>query len=102
MEWGRDTISVHNDELSEMKQPKRLKIKSKKRISSVFLRATFSHSKQTATFSYSTDGKTFIPIGEPTQQWFNLSVFVGSRFGIYNYATKKEGGFVDVDDFSVI
>jgi hypothetical protein len=26
--------------------------------------------------------------------------FMGSKFAIFNYATKKAGGFVDVDSFA--
>jgi hypothetical protein len=26
--------------------------------------------------------------------------FMGTKFGIFNYATKKNGGYVDVDEFA--
>ncbi|MBR5326495.1 MAG: hypothetical protein IKU49_08425, partial [Prevotella sp.] len=25
--------------------------------------------------------------------------FMGTKFGIFNYATKKKGGYVDIDEF---
>ena len=47
------------------------------------------------------DGKTWEPFGGETQQSFNLSVFVGSRFGIFCYATKQQGGYADFDWISM-
>ena len=39
-------------------------------------------------------------LGSETTFRFNLSVFVGARFGIFNYATQALGGYVDVDWFT--
>jgi beta-xylosidase len=53
----------------------------------VYLRAVANYLKSQADFYYST-------------MQYNLDVFVGNRFGIFNYATLATGGYVDVDWFS--
>ena len=65
----------------------------------VYLRASIRYGENKARFQYSLDGETWESIGSETQQSFNLSVFVGSRFGIFCYATKKNGGYADFDCF---
>jgi beta-xylosidase len=68
----------------------------------VYLRVytDFSRNKDLATFSYSLDNKTWKTIGSPAKMIFNYrTMFMGTRYGIYNYATKELGGFVDVDFF---
>jgi len=68
----------------------------------VFLRidADFNLGKDLATFYYSLDNKTWIPIGNPYKMIFDYrKLFMGSKFAIFNYATKSVGGYVDVDYF---
>ena len=70
--------------------------------SKVYLRidGTFGKPRDLATFSYSTDGKRFIPIGRAVRMSFDYRrMFMGSKFAIFNYATKETGGYVDVLDF---
>ena len=76
---------------------KTMSIEPKKCI--VYLRAAIKYGENKARFLYSLDGKTWEPFGGETQQSFNLSVFVGSRFGIFCYATKQKGGYADFDWF---
>ena len=66
----------------------------------VYLRAGMKYGDNKAKFYYSLDNKTWKPLGQQTSQSFNLSVFVGSRFGIFCYATKKKGGYADFDWFT--
>ena len=66
----------------------------------VYLRAGMKYGDNKAKFYYSFDNKTWKPLGQQTSQSFNLSVFVGSRFGIFCYATKKKGGYADFDWFT--
>lgn len=73
-------------------------IKPKKGI--IYLRAAIRYGDNKAYFFYSLDGKTWERFGGETQQSFNLTVFVGSRFGIFCYATKQQGGYADFDWFS--
>ena len=78
---------------------KTMSIEPKKCI--VYLRAAIKYGENKARFQYSLDGKTWEPFGGETQQSFNLSVFVGSRFGIFCYATKQQGGYADFDWISM-
>lgn len=60
----------------------------------------FNLGKDIASFAYSTDGKTWKPIGQDLKMKYDWQkLFMGSRYAIYNYATKKKGGYVDVDYF---
>ena len=54
-----------------------------------------------ANFYYSLDGEQWTKIGtENYRMSFDYRrFFMGSKFAIFNYATKKAGGYVDVDEF---
>ena len=54
-----------------------------------------------AHFFYSLDGKTWNAIGKPLKMRYTLVHFMGYRFGLFNYATKEAGGFVDFDYFRI-
>ena len=54
-----------------------------------------------ATFYYSTDGQQWTQMGSEYRMRFDWQrFFMGSKFAIINYATKRLGGWVDVDAFS--
>ena len=55
----------------------------------------------TTRFFYSLDNKSFIQIGNEMQMHFKLTVFTGNKFCLFNYATKKLGGYVDFDWFRI-
>jgi len=38
-------------------------------------------------------------MGDALMMRFNLTIFTGNKFCLFNYATKETGGFVDVDWF---
>lgn len=59
----------------------------------------FRDSIDLAYFYYSTDGLEWTPIGRPLQMRYTLDHFMGYRIGLYNYATKQPGGYVDFDYF---
>ncbi len=54
-----------------------------------------------ANFYYSLDGETWTQLGTKDYRlgfdWRRF--FMGTKFGIFNYATKKKGGYVDIDEF---
>jgi beta-xylosidase len=52
-------------------------------------------------FYYSLDGKKWIPIGNTIKLPYTLPHFMGYRFGLFNYATEKTGGYVDFDWFHI-
>ncbi|EKG09699.1 Glycoside hydrolase family 43 [Macrophomina phaseolina MS6] len=69
----------------------------------VWLRAALdarASGTKAANFSYSFDGDEFEQLGRPYTMWTNWAYFMGYRFGIFNYATKKLGGSVAVSSFS--
>jgi beta-xylosidase len=60
----------------------------------------FMPGKDLATFYYSLDGETWTKMGSDYKMEFDWRrFFMGSKFGIFNYATKKAGGYVDIDTF---
>ncbi len=67
--------------------------------STIYLRALAYYGTSLASFSYSFDNKTFTSLGNELSMRFNLSVFTGNKFCLFNYATKTTGGYVDFDWF---
>jgi beta-xylosidase len=67
----------------------------------VYLKAEcdFRDKADIANFFYSLNGKTWIPIGTQLKMEYSMPHFMGYRFGLFNYATKTPGGFVDFDWF---
>ena len=57
--------------------------------------------KDQSYFYYSNDGKTWTRIGNAIRMPYSMPHFMGYRFGIFNFATKEAGGYVDVDYFRV-
>ena len=57
--------------------------------------------RDAANFYYSFDGKDWTQIGTKDYRMvFDYRrFFMGSKFAIFNYATKKAGGYIDVDAF---
>ena len=57
--------------------------------------------RDAANFYYSLDGEQWTKIGTTDYRMIfdYRRFFMGSKFAIFNYATKKSGGFVDVDRF---
>lgn len=66
----------------------------------VHLRVDGDFDTEIARFSYSTDGKTFTPIGGDLRQVYQLKTFQGVRYALFAFNEKgREGGFADFDDF---
>ena len=66
----------------------------------IYLRAIANYITGKSNFYYSVDNKDFIKFGDEFTMKYDLSVFTGNKFAIFNYATKSLGGFVDIDWFS--
>ena len=56
---------------------------------------------ETAVFQYSMDGTSWTTLGTTLNMQWTLRHFTGARFGLFNYATKQAGGYVDFDYFHV-
>ncbi len=69
--------------------------------STVYLQARVAYGIGKASFLYSLDNRLFLKVGDELSMKFNLSVFTGNKFSLFNYATKSIGGFVDFDWFRV-
>ena len=61
----------------------------------------FKNQKDTGRFYYSLDGEKWKSLGDPIKLPYTLPHFMGYRFGLFNYATKQIGGFVDFDYFHI-
>lgn len=69
----------------------------------VYLRAdcNFRDLADVAEFYYSLDGKTWTKIGNKLKMEYSMPHFMGYRYGLFNYATKTTGGYVDFDWFHI-
>ncbi|MCQ2253806.1 MAG: glycoside hydrolase, partial [Bacteroidales bacterium] len=60
----------------------------------------FNLGRDIATFEYSLDGKNFQKIGSDFKMRFDYRrLFMGTRYAVFNYATKQKGGKVTVLNF---
>ena len=66
---------------------------------SIFLKASCDFSTDTARFYYSFNRQQWKELGDEFRMVYNLNHFMGNRFILYNYATEKPGGYVDIDFF---
>ncbi|MBS1662671.1 MAG: endo-1,4-beta-xylanase [Bacteroidetes bacterium] len=65
----------------------------------VYLRAAAVFGTGKARFSFSPDNMVFTGLGNELAMRFNLSIFTGNKWCLFNYATKGAGGYVDFDWF---
>jgi len=61
----------------------------------------FRNQTDKAYFYYSLDGNQWTAIGSTLQMAYTLPHFMGYRFGLFTYATKSTGGYVDFDYFKL-
>lgn len=69
--------------------------------STIWLRAKVDGITDNVSFSFSSDGKEFHTIGENFHMEFINTYFCGNRYGLFNYATRQKGGYIDIDSFEV-
>jgi hypothetical protein len=68
----------------------------------VWLRAQCDFLREVATFSYSTDGRVFQPLGGEFELVFQLKTFQGVRYALFAFnGTGLPGGHADFDSFTV-
>lgn len=65
----------------------------------VYLKVDFDFEIDKAYFYYSYDGVNWTKFGSDLAMRYTIPHFMGYRFAIFNYATKKPGGYVDIDFF---
>jgi len=66
----------------------------------IWIKASATHIGFTATFSYSVDGKKFIPFGNQLKMDLGYA-WTANRFALFNFSTRKEGvdGYADFNWF---
>ncbi|BCM90020.1 non-reducing end alpha-L-arabinofuranosidase BoGH43B [Abditibacteriota bacterium] len=70
--------------------------------SRLWLRVHCNFDNDQATFSWSTNGKNFTPLGSPFTMTFQLTTFQGVRPALFHYnSSGKPGGYVDFDNYSI-
>jgi beta-xylosidase len=98
-ENGSKSIVMVNAESGTPFEVQRIPLSQK----TVYLKAEcdFRERADIAYFYYSLNGKQWKPIGNQLKMEYTLPHFMGYRFGLFNYATKSAGGFVDFDFFHI-
>ena len=74
----------------------------KRKTKTIYLRidGDFNVGRDIATFYYSLDGRQWTKIGGDYKMRFDYRrLFMGTKYAIFNYATKATGGYIDVDEF---
>ena len=74
-----------------------------KKAQNIWLRidADFNLQQDFAKLYYSLDGETWTKIGPDYKMRFDYrKLFMGTRYAIFCYATKRLGGYLDVDEFN--
>ena len=67
----------------------------------VYLQARANFGTSKVAYYYSTDNVTYERAGSNSfDMRFLVTVFAGQRFYLFNYATRQNGGYVDIDWFS--
>ena len=95
--WWQDKVTNAGDSFQAAEKTKEFEMPAD---SIVYLRASFNYSTSKTQFYYSLDNKKWTALGSETSMGFNLTVFVGARFGLFCYATKTKGGVADFDWFT--
>jgi xylan 1,4-beta-xylosidase len=68
----------------------------------VWLRVHCNFDTDQAVFSWSADGRTFTPLGDPFTMKFQLTTFQGVRPALFNFNTSgQRGGYADFDNYAV-
>ena len=67
----------------------------------IFRLDSWGSGEETAEFLYSPDGGEYFPLGERLPLFYSLSLFVGTRIGIFSYNEEKaRGGCADFCGFT--
>lgn len=98
-ENGKKTLIMVNAESERPVQVEEINLTG----NTVHLKAVcnFQNLKDTAAFYYSYDGQSWTQFGSQLKMAYTLPHFMGYRFGLFNYATREPGGFVDFDYFRI-
>ena len=71
-------------------------------VGKIWLRCEGDYDNDQAQYAYSTDGKTFHPLGRMMPLSYQLITFQGSRHALFAFNTQgKQGGYAEFDNFTV-
>jgi beta-xylosidase len=99
---SEESVSLSEREKAVTEVKKEVKDSVEIKSNKIYLRidADFNPGKDIAKFYYSLDNKNWNRIGSDYKMIFDYRrFFMGTRFAIFNYATKQAGGYVDIDFF---
>lgn len=99
---SRDDVALTENEklVTDVKHQEVYRQRLKSKIVYLKISCDFRDHKDSANLSYSLDGKNWtLAIRDFKMNYDYRRLFMGTRFAIYNYATKHAGGYVDVDSF---
>ena len=99
---GEESVSLSEHEKAVTGVKKNVKDSVEIKSNKIYLRidVDFNPGKDIAKFYYSLDNKNWNRIGSDYKMIFDYRrFFMGTRFAIFNYATKQAGGYVDMDFF---
>ena len=99
MEKGTKSIIMVSAESEKAVELERIPLSQ----NTIFLKAecNFKDRADIAEFYYSLDGESWQRIGAQLKMAYTLPHFMGYRFGLFNYAEKETGGYVDFDFFRI-
>jgi beta-xylosidase len=69
--------------------------------STLYLKAQANYGTSRASFAFGLTDQSFEKLGNNLSMRFDLSIFTGNKFCLFNYATIETGGFVDFDWFRI-
>lgn len=99
---SKESVSIKDKdkEVTGVKQEEVYRKKISKDMVWFRISCDFRLGKDLATLSYSLDGKQWTEVIKDFKLVYDYTrLFMGTRFAIYNFATKSAGGYVDVDSF---
>lgn len=102
IETEADSDSIMGDKDFYERKPVITKLKSLSSVETVRVRITtdFRNAPDFCTYSYEENG-VFVEVPGKHLLYFKLDIFIGCRFGIFTYSTKKAGGYADFSDFKI-
>jgi beta-xylosidase len=69
--------------------------------STIYLKAQANYGTSQVSFAYGLNDQSIKKLGNTLSMKFDLSIFTGNKFCLFNYDTIKTGGFVDFDWFRI-
>lgn len=94
-------LQLIRGEKAEKNNPEKVLFETKLKTNEAYLQVQVNEPNGICQFSYSENGKKFIPVGETFQA--KPGKWIGAKVGLYSISTKeaKRGGYADFDYFRI-